>query len=114
MPQGIEVHQFEKYVGKGDLVSHVLAFTAFCSDFIFEDKLLAKIFPRSLKDIALELFSSLLNNSIGSFNEPFDYFYNQFNIHMGPKMTLANLMTCKQKEDEEVTNFIVRYQTLYS
>lgn len=33
---------------------------------------------------------------------------------MGPKMTLVDLMTCKQKEDEKVTNFISRYPTVYS
>lgn len=114
VPQGIEVTQFMNYGGKGDLVSYVFTSTTLYCYFIFEIKLLANLFPRLLKDIALEWFSSLPNNSIGSFNELFDAFYNHFHIHMGPKMTQADLMICKQKDDEKVIDFIARYQTLYS
>lgn len=35
IPQSIEVPIFEKYGGKGDLASHVFAFVALRSDFIF-------------------------------------------------------------------------------
>lgn len=114
MPQGIEFPRFEKYYGKGDPISHVSAYTILCSDFIFEDNLLTKLFPRSLNDTALEWFFSLPNNSISSFNGLVDTFCNHFHIHMGSKMTLTDLMTCKQKVDEKVTNFITHYQMLYS
>jgi hypothetical protein len=103
MPKGIEVSRFDKYGGKKYFVSHVFAYTTLCSEFIFEDK----IFPRSLEDTTLEWFFSLSNKSIHSFNELIDYFYNHFQIHMGPKMNLANLMTCKQKDNKNFTNFIV-------
>lgn len=83
IPQGIEVLHFEKYVGEGDPISHVFTFTAFCSDFVFEDKILARLFPRFLNDTTLEWLSSLLNNSIGSLNELIDAFYNHFYIHFG-------------------------------
>lgn len=80
----------------------------------FLKKLLAKLFPRFLKETSLEWFLSLPDNSIGSFNELIDAFYNNFQIHMGPKITLVDLMTCKQKVDEKFTNFKVQYQMLYS
>lgn len=74
---------------------------------------MAKIFPRSLKDASLEWFSFLLNNSIHTFNELVEAFINHFQVHMTPKMTLADLMRCKKKE-ENITNFISCYQSLYS
>jgi hypothetical protein len=44
MPQGIEIHIFEKYNGKGDPTSHVNAFTTLCSDFFLNEKLLDYFF----------------------------------------------------------------------
>lgn len=114
MPQGIEVPRFEKYGGKGDPSNHVTAYIALCSDFILEDKLLAKLFPRYLKDTALEWFSLLPNNWIHSFKDLVEAFINYFQVKMTPKMTLANLMRCKQKEEEKITDFISCYQSLYS
>jgi hypothetical protein len=72
MPQYIEVPILDKYGGKLDLASHISTYIALCSDFIFEDKLLAKIFSRSLKDNVLEWFLSFPNKSIHSFNELID------------------------------------------
>lgn len=114
MPQGVEGPRFKKYGGKGDPSNHVFAYTTLCSDFILDDKLLAKLFPGSLKDTTLEWFSSLPNNSIHSFNEIFEAFINHFQVHMNPKMTLADLMRCKQKEEKNITNFISCCQSLYS
>lgn len=62
MPQGIEVPFFEKYGGRGDILSNFSTFIALFSDFTFEDKLLVKLFPRSLKDTTFEFFSYLPNN----------------------------------------------------
>lgn len=64
MPQGIEMPRLEKYEGKEDPTNHVNAYTTLCSDFILDNKLLAKPFPRILKDITLEWFSNLPNHSI--------------------------------------------------
>lgn len=114
MPQGIEIPIFEKYGGKGDPSNHVNAYTTLCSDFFLDDKLLAKLFPRTLKDTTLEWFSSLPNNSICSFNELVDAYINNFQVHMTPKKTLTDLMRCKQHEEEKITDFISRYQSLYS
>jgi len=54
MPKKFETPRFEKYGGKGDPNTHVAAFTTMCRDFFFEEDLLAKLFPRSLKDTTLE------------------------------------------------------------
>lgn len=84
--------RFVTYGGKGDPSNHVNTYTALCSEFFLDDKLLAKLFPRTLKDIALEWFSSLPKNSIHSFNELVDAFIYHFQVHMTPKKTLADLM----------------------
>jgi hypothetical protein len=67
MPQGIEIPKFNKYNGKGDPTSHVNAFIALCSDFVLLERLLANIFSRNLREVALEWFSSLPNHFIHSF-----------------------------------------------
>jgi len=45
MPDKFDTHHFEKYSGKDDPNTHVTTFTAMCSDFYFEEDLLAKLFP---------------------------------------------------------------------
>lgn len=74
MPRGIKMSHFEKYGGKGDPINHVNAFTTLCSYFVLDERLLAKNFPRTLKDSALEWFSNSPNHLICSFNELVDAF----------------------------------------
>ena len=114
MPQGIEMSRFEKYGGKGDPINHVNAYIALCSEFVLHDKLLAKKFPRTLKDTRLEWFSKFPNHSICSFNELVDAFISHFQVHMTPKNTMVDLMRCKQNIDEKVADFISQYQSLYA
>jgi hypothetical protein len=73
---------------------------------MLEDNILAKIFPRSLKDTDLEWFSSIPTNSIHSFDKLVEEFINYFQVNMIPKMTLVYLMRCKTKDEENITNFI--------
>jgi hypothetical protein len=103
--QGIEIPRFEEYNGKGDPTNHLNTYTNLCSDFVFNEQLLAKIFPRTLKNSALEWFSSLPNNSIHSFNELVEAFIKKFQVHMTPKLTLADLMRCKKKIHENYQPF---------
>jgi hypothetical protein len=81
---------------------------------MMEEKILAKLFPKSLKDTALEFFSSLPANSITSFHELVEAFVNHFQVHMTPKITLADLMRFKLKYDKNIIKFISRYQFIYS
>jgi hypothetical protein len=67
MPQGIEIPRFGKYNEKGYPTSHVNAFTTLCSEFVLHERILAKIFPKTLREGTLEFFSSFQNNSIHSF-----------------------------------------------
>lgn len=106
MPQGIEMPRFEKYEGKGDPTNHVNAYTSLCSDFILDDKLLAKNFPRTLKVTTLEWFSNLPNHSIQSSNEHVDAFISHLQVHMTPKKIIVDLMLCRQNVDEKVIDFI--------
>lgn len=88
MSQGIEVPRFDKYGGKGYPTNHFSTFTTLCCDFILEENILAKIFPKSLK------------------NELLEAFINHFQVHMTPKMSLDNLMRCEKKDDENIIDFI--------
>lgn len=54
MLQGIGIPRFEKHNEKGDTTNHVNTFTNLCSDFVFDEKILAKIFPKTLREYFLE------------------------------------------------------------
>jgi len=85
-----------------------------CSDFFFNEELLAKKFPQSLKDTALEWFFSLPPNSINSFSQLVDQFLQHFQAIIGPIVSLIDLVHCKQGSKEKLTEFIGRYQGLIS
>jgi hypothetical protein len=106
MPQGIEIPRFKKYNGKGDPTSHVNAFITLCIEFVLHECLLAKIFPRTLREVSLEWFLSFLNHSMHSFQELVEAFVNHFQVHMNPKLILFDLMRCKQHEHGNITDFI--------
>jgi hypothetical protein len=114
MPQGVQVPIFEKYVEKGDPTNHVNAYTTICSDFLLDDKILVNIFPIYLRDTTLEWFSSLPSNSIKSFDELVQAFFNHLQFHMNPKLALADFMRCKKEANEKLIDFISRYQAIYS
>jgi hypothetical protein len=63
-------------------------------------------------DISLEWFSSLPSNSIISIDELVQDFFNHFQVHMAPKLSLADLMRCKPQTNEKY--FISYYQEIYS
>jgi hypothetical protein len=60
------------------------------------------------------MFSSFLNNSIHSFQELVEAFINQYQVHMAPKLSLANLMRCKKPDLENINDIISWYQLIYS
>ena len=102
----------ELYNGKGDPLTHVKTFQTICTDFAHDQRLLAKLFTRTLRDKALQWYCSLPSYSITSFQQLANAFIQQFQNNIGPKVTLIDLMHCKQGVKEKVTNFIGRYKHL--
>ena len=83
-PKDIEVPKYDKYDGYGDPHDHVRYFYAISMDFMHEDSYLMHLFPRSLREQAMEWFTKLTpplkyltslhnalsNNTLITFNIP--------------------------------------------
>lgn len=110
----MEIPKFEKYGGKSDPQMHVCAFNSLCIYFFHHDALMENLFPQSLKDTKLEWYCSLPDNSIFSFDQLVNQFLRQFQANIRLKMTFSDLVQCKQGDNEKITDFIVRYQVLFS
>ncbi|GLJ19066.1 hypothetical protein SUGI_0342280 [Cryptomeria japonica] len=113
-PKHVEIPHLELYNGKGDPLTHVKTFQTICIDFAYDQRLLAKLFTRTLRDKALQWYCSLPSYSITSFEQLANAFIQQFQNNISPKVTLIDLMHCKQGVKEKVTDFIGRYKHLYA
>lgn len=60
----------------------------------------------------LEWCSSFSKHSIRTFDQLMDLFHILFQANIGSMVTIVDLVHCKQKPDEKITNFISRYQSI--
>ncbi|XP_059067466.1 uncharacterized protein LOC131858289 [Cryptomeria japonica] len=104
--------KFDRFNGDGDLNVHIDSFMTMCSDYHSLNFVLLKLFLCSLKGTTLEWYSSLPDYSIHNFDQLIDLFLKPFQANIGSKVTIGDIVHCKQKPNEKITDFISRYQAI--
>ena len=91
---------FNSYDGKTDPVEHVSHYIQMMSLYSRDDALMCKVFPSSLKLIALRWFNGLRKGSIHSFTELIQEFVVQFMICSRVPQPVDALLSMKIRAGE--------------
>ena len=74
------------------------------------DLLLCKVFPASLRGLALAWFHKLPQSSINTFNKLWGAFISQHLCSMCQKMNISSLQTILKHEEESIRDIIRRFE----
>lgn len=80
-PRDIEVPKYDKYDGNGDPHDHVHQFYTLSMDFVHEDTFLLRLFPRSIRDQAMEWFTKI-SPPLQTFDELVRCFTQQYSYNI--------------------------------
>ena len=108
-PRGFVIPPFAMYDGSSDPYDHMLHFNQAMILSARNDRLLCKVFPASLKGLALAWFHKLLRGSINSFGELWVAFVSQYLCSVRQKGNISPLQTILKREDESIWDFTRRF-----
>ena len=99
---------FEKYNGKGCPIAHLKAYCGDLAQFQPDERLLIRLFQKSLSGPVLKWFTSLDMASIKTWNDLSQAFLGQysFNLDLGPKH--ADIVAIKQNPGEPSREYVGR------
>ncbi|XP_030970606.1 uncharacterized protein LOC115990988 [Quercus lobata] len=106
--------QFNSYDGKTDLVEHVSHYIQMISLHTHNDALMCKVFPSSLKPIALRWFNGLRKGLIHSFAKLIQEFGVQFMTCSWVPQPVDALLSMKMRVGETLRSYTRRYWELYN
>ena len=98
------------YDGSSDPYDHMLHFNQEMILNSGDDRLLCKVFPASLKGLALAKFHKLPRGSINSFNELWVVFVSQYMCSIRPKWNISSLQAILKREDESIRDFTHKFR----
>ena len=104
-PRGFVIPPFAMYDGSFDPYDHMLHFN---QDMILNaenDRLLCKVFPASLKGLALAWFHKLPRGSLDSFDELWAAFVSQYLCSVRQKRNISSLQSIFKRDDESIRDF---------
>ena len=90
-PRGFVIPPFAMYDGSSDPYNHMLHFNQAMILNVGDDRILCKVFPASLKGLALAWFHKLPRESINSFGELGVVFVSQYLCSIRQKETNSSL-----------------------
>ena len=100
---------FSMYDGSIDPYDHMPHFNQTMILSARNDHLLCKVFPASLKELALAWFHKLLRGSINSFSELWAAFISQYLCSVRHKGNISSLQAILNREDESIRDFTRRF-----
>ena len=100
------MHKFNRFNSKEDPHQHLWSFKHGCYLIAHDDALLLRTFPMSLTGPALDWYSGLPRHSIFSFNHVAQAFLDHFSINIVKKVTMTDLYSMHQYEDESIADFV--------
>ncbi|KAJ4980504.1 hypothetical protein NE237_031341 [Protea cynaroides] len=99
----------DPYDGTTDQQLHLDKFSALMVLHRYEDAILCQAFPSTLWGVGRLWFNSLPANSIQSFNQLSDRFFEHFQTQTASKKTSTNLINVKQKLEETLRAYLSRF-----
>lgn len=111
-PAGWHPPKFRQFDGTGDATEHLAYFEAICGDTAHSPSLLLRQFLASLTSAAFHWYSRLPAWSIRSWSGMKDVFKSHF-ISLSKEITVLELSQIKQKRDEKIEDYVVRFRNSY-
>ena len=105
---------FNSYDGKMDPVEHVSHYIQMISFHTHNDALMCKVFPSSLRPIALRWFNGLWNGSMHSFAKLIPEFGVRFVTCSWVPQLVDALLSMKMRVGETLRSYDSRYWELYN
>ena len=108
-PHGFAIPSFAICDGSSDPYNHMLHFNQAMILSVGNDCLLCKVFPASLKGLALAWFHKLLRGIINSFSELWAAFISQYLCSFRQKGNISSLQIIFKREYESIRDFTRRF-----
>ena len=108
-PRGFSIPPFTMYDGSSDPYDHMLHYNQAMILSAKDDRLLCKVFPASLKGLALAWFYKLPRGSINTFGELWAVFVSQYLCSVRQKGNISSLQFILKREDESIRDFTRRF-----
>ena len=109
-PRGFSVPPFAMYDGSSDPYDHMLHYNQAMILSAGDDRLLCKVFPASLKGLALAWFHKLPRGSKNTFGELWAAFVSQYLCSVRQKGNISSLQSILKREDESIRDFTRRFR----
>ena len=108
-PRGFTIPPFAMYDGSSDPYDQMLHYNQAMILSAGDDRLLCKVFPASLKGLALAWFHKLPRGSINTFGELWAAFVSQYLCSVRQKGNISSLKSILKREDESIRDFTRRF-----
>ncbi|RDY10124.1 hypothetical protein CR513_05398, partial [Mucuna pruriens] len=76
-----------------------------------DDRLSCKLFPGTLKGVAMQWMATLPPRTIQTFNDLADAFTSQFAANKKKQLEVADLFDIKQSREESLKSYLARFNT---
>ena len=100
---------FTMFDDSNDPYDHMLHYNQAMTLNAGNDHLLCKVFPVTLRELALAWFHKLLRDSINLFNELWVAIISRYLCSVRQKRNISSLQTILRKEEESVRDFTRRF-----
>ena len=108
-PCGFSIPPFAMYDGSSDPYDHMLHYNQAMILCTGDDWLLCKVFPASLKGLALAWLNKLPSESINTFSELWAAFISQYLCSVRQKGNICSLQSILKREEESIRDFTPRF-----
>ena len=109
-PRGFSIPPFAMYDGSSDPYYHMLHYNQAMILSAGDDRLLCKVFPASLKGLALAWFHKLPSRSINTFSQLWTVFVSQYLCSVRQKGNISSLQSILRREEESIRDFTRRFR----
>ena len=114
LPRRFHQPTFTIYNGRTDLVEHVSQFNQRMTVHSKDEALICRVFPSSLRPVAMRWFDGLRANTINSFKELTQAFGSSFVTCSRVPWPLDSLLSLSMREGETLKTYSNRYWEMYN
>ena len=114
LPENFRIPEFDKYNSRGCPITHLKAYCCDLAQLQADDKLLIRLFQKSLTGPALKWFTSLDMTTIKTWDDLSQAFVEQFSFNLDFISKHEDLVAIRQKPHEPFEEYVGRWRTLAS
>ena len=110
-PKKFSAPSFEYYGGTSDLMQHLRHYQDKMAVYSYDDRLLCRLFPSSLKGLAFDWFYSLKSGTLHNFEQVAQAFLSQYSSCQEYRKNNNHLFTLKMAPEEGLKTYLTRFQS---